>query len=141
MRAKTEPSPHREIGVFPITLTSDGVNDPVFSQFPETFAVMHWHNDMPGIPKGAKLLATSAGCPRQAFSIGDRIYGLQCHLEMTQRNILDMITHCESDLISDLYVDSKEQLLNHNLQNINHKIFILLEYLGSLVAKPESAYD
>jgi len=131
--AKTEKSPHKEIGVFPIELFPDAAKDPVFSQFPSTFTVMHWHNDMPGLPKGARLLAKSAGCPRQAFSFGDRIYGLQCHLEMTKNNISDMLSHCGKDLTSDLYVDTKVQLLTHDFQMINAKMFVVLDYLSSMV--------
>lgn len=131
--AKTERSPHREIGVFPMELLPDASRDPLFSKLPQTFSAMHWHNDMPGIPKGARLLAKSAGCPRQAFSIGDRIYGLQCHLEMTKQNISDMIVHCEKELSTDLYVDSKLQLLNHDLQDINNKMFIMLDYFSTII--------
>src|SRR5579872_3246973 len=69
--AKTERSPHREIGAYPLELLPDAKYDPVFQQFPEKFNTMHWHNDMPGIPANAVLLAKSDGCPRQAFRYGD----------------------------------------------------------------------
>jgi GMP synthase (glutamine-hydrolysing) len=131
--AKTERSPHREIGVFPIELLPDAERDPLFSQFPAIFPVMHWHNDMPGIPKGARLLAKSAGCPRQVFSVGDRIYGLQCHMEMTEANIKDMLQHCEKELSTDLYVETKQQLLSHHLNDINKKMLVVLNYLSTKV--------
>jgi GMP synthase (glutamine-hydrolysing) len=35
------------------------------------------------VPKGATLLATGGDFPNQAFSIGDRVYGLQFHPEVT----------------------------------------------------------
>lgn len=132
--AKTQRSPHREIGVFSVELLTDANHDPVFSQFPSTFPVMHWHNDMPGIPKGARLLAKSAGCPQQAFSVGDRIYGLQFHLEITQKNIKDMLTHCENDLSPGSYVESKQVLLNHDFKEINAKMFVVLDYLSSRIS-------
>lgn len=132
--AKTEKSPHREIGVYPIELLADAAKDPVFSQFPNTFPVMHWHNDMPGIPKEARLLAKSEGCPRQAFAVGDRIYGLQCHFEMTQDNIKDMLKHCENDLTSSRYVQSKQSLLSHDLTDINKKMIAILEFLSIRVS-------
>lgn len=130
--AKTEKSPHREIGVFPIELLSDAATDPIFSQFPHIFPAMHWHNDMPGLPTGARLLAKSMGCPRQAFSIGDRIYGLQCHLEMTHESIVDMLTHCDKELTPDLYVESRKTLLRRNMIDINDKMLTLLDYLSSM---------
>jgi GMP synthase (glutamine-hydrolysing) len=132
--AKTEQSPYKEVGLFPIELLPAADQDPVFSKFPKNFSVMHWHNDMPGLPKNTELLAKSNGCPRQAFKVGDRIYGLQCHLEMTKNNILDMLEHCESDLKPDLYVDSKQQLLSHDLEPVNQKMIALLDYLGKVVS-------
>lgn len=131
LSAKTQKSPHKEIGIFPIELLSDASHDPIFSKFPKTFNVMHWHSDMPGIPKGGRLLAKSQGCPRQAFSVGDRIYGLQCHLEFTQNNINDMLKFCEDDLTNDLYVATKEQLKSYDFTDMHEKLFILLDYLAT----------
>lgn len=132
--AKTESSPHREIGVFPVELTQEGSKDPVFSQFPHSFSAMHWHNDMPGLPTNALLLAQSAGCPRQAFRVSDRVYGLQCHLEMTPSNVAEMIQHCEKDLSPGLYIQTKQELLSDHLKSANEKIFALLDYLSWKVA-------
>src|SRR5579862_1536272 len=78
--AKTERSPNKEIGVFPIHLTTEGNQDFIFKQFPESFDVMHWHNDMPGVPAGSTILAYSEGCPRQVIRYNERVYGLQCHM-------------------------------------------------------------
>lgn len=130
--AKTERSPQREIGVFSVDLLPEAKEDPIFSQFPDSFLAMHWHNDMPGLPKNARLLAKSAGCPRQAFSIGDRVYGLQCHLEMTQNNIAQMMPHCENELTADIYVDSKQKLLAYDLKHINEKMFVILDHLYTI---------
>jgi GMP synthase (glutamine-hydrolysing) len=52
------------------------VANPIFENFPDTFPAFHWHNDMPGIPAGAVLLAKSSGCSQQAFRYGDCTYGL-----------------------------------------------------------------
>lgn len=84
-------SPNREIGVFPVTLTEDGKRDPIFGTFPEKFPVGHWHGDMPGLTPQAKILATSAGCPRQIIRYSPKIYGFQCHFEFTPTAIEGMI--------------------------------------------------
>jgi GMP synthase (glutamine-hydrolysing) len=128
--AKTQRSPQREIGVLPVELLPDAAHDPVFSQLPSTFLVMHWHNDMPGIPKDARILAKSAGCPYQAFSVGDRIYGLQFHLEMTAANIQEMLRHCEADLEPGPYVETKKQMMEYQMDNINARLFVLLDYFA-----------
>jgi len=99
--AKTERSPHKEIGVFPIQLTKEAIDDPIFKLFPQSFDVMHWHNDMPGVPTGSAILAYSEGCPRQVVRYNERVYGLQCHMEMTTDLINGMIEHCSADLKSE----------------------------------------
>ena len=94
--AATQRSPEKEIGVFPIDLTAEGRVDPIFKNFPDKFSAFHWHNDMPGIPKGAVLLAQSLGCPHQAFRYGDRVYGLEFHLEPTRESAMELIDNCVS---------------------------------------------
>lgn len=70
----------KEIGVYEVTLNEDGLGDPLFAGFPETFSVFQWHSDMFGIPVGAALLARSEICAHQAFRSGNN-WGLQFHLE------------------------------------------------------------
>ena len=96
--AKTETRPEREIGIYPISLTSAGLEDNVFKDFPEQFNVIHWHNDMPGLTKDAQLLAFSEGCPRQAIRYREKVYGLQFHMEITQQGIQELIDACPSNL-------------------------------------------
>src|SRR3990167_3818594 len=57
--AKTERSPNREIGMYPVELLDVASSDPVFRNFPAKFDVMHWHSDMPGMVDGVVLLAKS----------------------------------------------------------------------------------
>lgn len=129
---KTERSPHREIGMYPIELLEDAKLDPVFGQFPSKFDMMHWHNDMPGIPKGAVLLAKSEGCPRQAYRYGDRVYGFQCHFELTQELVKRMIEHCPDDLKMGTYIRSKDEIINADYSEINLKMENILDYLENL---------
>lgn len=130
--AKTERSPNREIGAYPLELLQDAKYDPVFQQFPDKFNVMHWHNDMPGLPKGAALLAKSEGCPRQAFRYGDRVYGFQCHFELTKELVEGMIDHCMNDLKQGPYVRSIKDLLETDYAEINAKMDHVLSYLSKL---------
>ncbi len=87
---KTEKSPHKEVGMFPVDLTESATVDPIFKDFPNTFVALHWHNDMPGIPKDAKVIAISAGCPRQIIRINKKVYAFQCHLEPLYNGIEKM---------------------------------------------------
>jgi len=130
--AQAEKSPNKEIGVFPIELLPAAKEDPVFKEFPTTFDVTHWHGDMPGIPKEGVLLAKSAGCPRQIFRVGDRMYGFQCHFELTKELIEGMVEHCPDDLIAGKFIRSKEHLLGSNYSEINSKMDAVLDYLANL---------
>jgi GMP synthase (glutamine-hydrolysing) len=129
--ATTQKSPHKEIGQYPIMLTKAAEQDPVFKTMSTTFDVIHWHNDMPGIPPNAVLLAYSEGCPQQAFRYGDRVYGLQFHMEMTQELVEGMIKHCPEDLQAGQYIRSEQELLNSDFAPMNQKLFSLLNYLAS----------
>lgn len=129
---KTERSPHREIGSYPLELLADASEDPVFGRLSSRFDVMHWHSDMPGIPNGAKLLAKSEGCPRQIYRYGDRIYGFQCHFELTKELVLGMIDACPDDLKPGKYIMNVDDLLKVNYDEINTKMDLVLDYLVSL---------
>lgn len=127
--APTEKSPHREIGVYPITLTPLGLKDDLFRGFPEIFDVIHWHNDMPGLTQEAQLLALSEGCPRQAIRYSDKVYGFQFHMEITQEGLKDLIKFCPNDLNPGKFVQTKEVLNCHDLKDIHQQMFIILDRL------------
>jgi len=85
--AKVVRSPVKEIGWYQIQLTGHGRQDPLFKGFQEKDPIYHWHGDMFQIPKDAKLLASAEGCPHQALRVGENAYGLQFHVEVTDRSI------------------------------------------------------
>lgn len=131
--AKAERSPHREIGMHLVELLDEAKTDPIFKQFPSKFEVMHWHNDMPGIPEGAVLLAKSEGCPRQIFRYGDRVYAFQCHFEFTCELIETMLENCKRDLdTSEKYIQSAKTMLAADYSDGNRKLEVVLNYLSHL---------
>lgn len=79
--AAVRANPEPEVGWFPITAQAGGRSD-VFA-FPARINVLHWHGETFDLPPGAVLLASSEACAHQAFQIGRRVIGLQCHPEMT----------------------------------------------------------
>src|SRR3989344_5005719 len=126
--AKTERSPHREVGMYPVELLKEAKDDPVFSHFPQQLEVMHWHSDMPGIAKGAVLLAKSEGCPRQAYRYGDNIYGFQCHFELTKPLVEEMIRHCPNDLKSGKYIMTADVLMSVDYAKMNSYMDKVLDH-------------
>ncbi len=131
--AAYEHSPEKEIGKFPITLTEAGQHHALFSHFGNTLEVGHWHNDMPGLTDDAVIIAFSAGCPRQIVAYSDRVFGFQCHMELTSEVVELLIAHSENDLsrAADYrFVDSPETLRAHDYREMNEKLFIFLNKLA-----------
>lgn len=133
--ATTLRSPEKEIGIWPITLTEEGKLDPLFDSFANSFDVIHWHNDMPGIPKDSVLLAYSKGCPNQAFRYNDRVYGFQFHMEITPENAKTMCLHCPDDLKPSKFTQSKEDLLSSDFNSVNQKMNFILDKISTKISK------
>lgn len=127
--AATTKSPDKEIGVFPIELTHAGMQHPLFIGFNKIFKAIHWHNDMPGLPKNAVILASSRGCPRQIIQFAERVYGFQCHLEITHDGMQELIASCLNDLNASTYTQTKEEMLNADYVTIHQSLFVLLNRL------------
>ncbi len=89
--AKVFKAPVKEIGWYDVSLTKIGSQDPLFSYLPKTFSVFQWHEDTFEIPKSGKLIATSSPVSHQAFRYGEKVYGLQFHLEVTEEMIREWI--------------------------------------------------
>lgn len=79
--AATSRNPVQEIGWFPLSLSRRAHSHPFFRHWPEQPLVLHWHGDTFAIPDGALLLGSSEACRHQGFLYGDRIIGLQFHIE------------------------------------------------------------
>jgi GMP synthase (glutamine-hydrolysing) len=73
----------KEIGWAPITFATAAASDPIFTGLRAPEMVFHWHGETFVLPPGADLLASSDACRNQAFRVGNCIYGLQFHLEVT----------------------------------------------------------
>ncbi len=77
-RAHPEP-----VGPLSVTLTDDGLADPLFASVPRDFDAYGGHKEsLATLPPGATLLATSAACPVQAFRVRRNVYALQFHPEL-----------------------------------------------------------
>lgn len=130
--ARTMRSPNKEVGVFPIQLTSEGYSDPLLEGLPREFPVVHWHNDMPGLTKDARILATSEGCPRQIVKYSERAYGFQCHPEPSREDVEGMTLSCEADLKPGPFVQEKEEFLSSDFVSINKTMHDILDNLLEL---------
>ena len=82
----------REVGWFPVRLTTPGVYGRVLSVLPETFIAGEWHGDTYDLPEGVKTAAVTDSCENQAFEYGNgRVVGLQFHLEWTPEALVGLV--------------------------------------------------
>ena len=71
------------VGTVEITLTPPGRRDPVLGELPAAFEAFTGHKEaVSHLPGHAVLLASSAGCPVQAFRVGANVYATQFHPEL-----------------------------------------------------------
>src|SRR5215213_1131780 len=80
------------ISAVTITLTEDGLADPVLAGVPAEFQAFVGHKEAcRGLPPTAVLLATSAACPVQMFRVKSSVYATQFHPELDVAGIVTRI--------------------------------------------------
>lgn len=74
-----------EVGTYELKLTEEGLQHPLFSNFPPIFLAQLGHQDRATmLPKSLHNLASSTKCPFQAFFIEEKnIFATQFHPELT----------------------------------------------------------
>ena len=97
----------KEIGWWPVRVFDRRAP---FAAFPETLTVMHWHGDTFSLPPGARAVADSEGCAQQAFVHGERVVGLQFHLEQGPVAVAELAEACAAELVPARYVQTRAQL-------------------------------
>ncbi len=71
------------VGAIHITLTDEGVRDPLFGIAGGGFGAFGGHKEaIHTLPPDAVALAGSVDCPVQAFRVGQRVYATQFHPEL-----------------------------------------------------------
>ncbi len=134
--ARVQRNREKEIGWFPVT--SAAVLPPPFNTvFPDEMTVFHWHGDTFDIPSGGKCFGSSEACRHQAFIAGDRILGLQYHLEMTPSALSSIIHNCREELVDAEWIQSEEEITraSHYLTRNNRVMEQVLDRLADLAEK------
>ncbi len=101
-------NPVKEIGWFPVTMLDRSAP---FAAFPERLTAMHWHGDTFTIPDGARRVAETEGCPNQAFVYGDRVVGLQFHLELEKVGVEDLTAASLDEAETAHFIQTRAQLI------------------------------
>ena len=89
---------HLEVGFHELTVTPEGQKDPVLAGLGPKARIMQWHEDTFDLPEEAELLMAGEGCRNQAFRLGRRAYGFQCHFEATPAIAETWFEMCEPGL-------------------------------------------
>ena len=114
----------KEIGWFPVEATNEGHGR---FALPRSFDAFHWHGETFQLPAGAVRLARTEACEQQMFAIGERVLGIQFHLEMTREGIADLAVHCAGDLETGPFVQDRDQLVGATAAiAASHRILDLL---------------
>jgi GMP synthase-like glutamine amidotransferase len=90
--------PRKEIGWYPIRLAAAARHDRLLRELPETIEVFQWHGEYFETPAGAVNLASSDLYSCQAFSIGQNVYGLLFHLEVTGQMVKEWMGTFKEEL-------------------------------------------
>ncbi len=113
--ARVYPGKKKEIGWYEVALTPEGMNDRILSVLAlpgrNAAQVFQWHGDTFDLPAGAACLASSDLYPNQAFRYGDRIYGLQFHIEVTPTIVRDWLSQEKGIDFAGITADS-ERIFN-----------------------------
>ena len=132
--AKVYPNTQKEIGWFPVELNPPNVRHHPLSVLPQRTTVFHWHGDTFDLPKGASHLARSRACENQAFAVGDKVIGLQFHLEMGMPHIESLLRHAAADLTGGDFVMNAEEMLDLAASQAPPLNAALLRFLDSFAA-------
>lgn len=84
-------NPVKEIGWNPVRIEDTALAREWFGATPPAFTTFQWHGDAFTIPPGGERILTGKYCPNQAYVVGDRHLGMQCHVEMTPEMIASWV--------------------------------------------------
>lgn len=128
----------KEIGYFPVRLSPEAKNSLFFRDFPEEFLPLSWHSDTFDLPPGATRLAYNQAYENQAFQYGNRVLGVQFHLEFSQQDVQRMLKWSRNGKPRGPFEQSKEEILSRpETFPVNYSLLELL--LEALDAEAKSS--
>ncbi|OHE35188.1 MAG: hypothetical protein A3J94_08160 [Syntrophus sp. RIFOXYC2_FULL_54_9] len=115
--ARVYPGSLKEIGWYEVQLTSEGMHDPRISPLAlpdrNVAQVFQWHGDTFDLPEGSVRLSSSDLYANQAFRYGDRVYGLQFHIEVTPAIVRDWLLQEQGIDYAAISVDSERLFVSY----------------------------
>lgn len=132
MGATYHHSPYQEVGHVRGNLTEEGRRDPFLADFPDSFDMGEWHNDMPGLTHKSEVLAYSDGCPHQIVRYGKYLYGFQTHMELNHELVEGLVESSVDDptVYTGPYICSNEDILSYDFSEMNRLLSSFLDKIA-----------
>ena len=93
--AKVYAGTQKEIGWFPVRAESAHA---LFDGLPGQFIAFHWHGETFDLPANAERLASTPVTANQAFAVGNKVLGLQFHMEATKESVNALIENAADEI-------------------------------------------
>lgn len=124
---------YKEIGWLPVARTAAAKQNAAGRALSDRAEAFHWHGETFELPRSAVHLSRSQACEHQAFCLGDRIIGLQYHLETTPQSAGALIEHCRHELIPAVFVQTESEIRSHpgRFKQLNAEMNRLLDYFNA----------
>jgi GMP synthase (glutamine-hydrolysing) len=122
--AHVRKAPQMEVGWHDIHLTDDGKQESFFQAYQHAEKVFQIHQDTFDLPKTSHHLARSSLFEGQAFRYGEKVYGLQFHLEVDKAMIKRWLHRPENkQMIVDTHGESgSEKIMQDTLVHIERSL-------------------
>ena len=117
-----------EVGWHTVTRVSDQSRI-VNEAFPDRLSVFQWHRDTFEIPPGATRLLESSMCQNQAYTIDDRVFGFQFHLEADERTIRTFLAVSPLRNQQGAAVQTASEIMKGTLSYLPRQIDLLNSFL------------
>lgn len=110
---RTMPQGFFEFGFTPLHTEAAAKSDPLLHDAPDTIPLFEMHNDTMELPPSAVRLMRGDKVVNQAFRIGTKTYGFQCHFEATADIVAiwcsrEQVTHSEAEATETLAKTRRE---------------------------------
>jgi GMP synthase-like glutamine amidotransferase len=82
------PAEKPEMGVFQIKLNDEGTRHPMLRALPGNLNLLQWHlAEVKDVPENTSVIASSEHCAIHGITFGDRVLGLQSHIEVSLASV------------------------------------------------------
>jgi len=114
----------KELGWNPLSVTSVGAEGPTRHLDQSQTNMLHWHGDTFDLPEGCTLLASSDRYENQVFQNGENGLGLQCHPEVTHKQLKEWFVMFTNQITGDNPLVPLAELrtqTNENIETLNRQ--------------------